>query len=350
MPVSETEIPGAIQHGSAWLLLARLKRFQPLIVSVLSGIATVGALAVALHQFNQQGAGVPMIALVSSGWEFWLAFVAMMFVEPLAGCWIARQSLGIGMESLGPLLRKQALNMLLFSCAGDALFLAWLQKHLDDAKAAFALVCDMAIVSALVNNIATLGLLFLMRGPLQALIGARLDDRAVALAVALAAVPLVLMALRQRLMRSVGVPTMIVALSARTVVHSLLSIATWHFALPMVPLQSWFMLIAARMIFSRLPILPNKDLAFAAVVAILLGPTQQIGSVVAGVALLTLAADALLLLVAPSVTLSRRLGLLGAAEVPLRATEATQPQPALPPDVAGEHRPESVPPGRPALA
>ncbi|WP_010188505.1 hypothetical protein [Sphingomonas sp. PAMC 26605] len=229
-----------------------------------------------------------------------------MLVEPAAGCWIARRQLGTGMETLGPLLRKQSLNMLLFSCAGDALFLAWLQKHLADAKAAFALVCDMAIISALVNNIAALGLLFLMRQPLQALAGARIDDRAVALAVALAAIPLVLMTLRRRLMRSVAAPNMVVALSARTILHSLLSIATWHFALPMVPLESWLMLIAARMIFSRLPLLPNKDLAFAAAVAILLGPTEQIGSVVAGVALLTLAADALMLLVVPSGLRSRR--------------------------------------------
>jgi len=306
MPVNETEISGGILHPSARRVIADLRRFQPLIVSVVGGIATVGALAVALHQFSQQGAGVPMVTLVSSGLGFWVAFVAMMLVEPLAGCWIVRHRLGIGTESLGPLLRKQALNMLLFSCAGDTLFLAWLEKRLGDAKAAFALVCDMAIISALVNNIATLGLLFLMREPLQALAGARIDDRAVALAVALAAIPLVLMTLRQRLMRSVGVTTMVVALGARTIVHSLLSIATWHFALPQVPLQSWLMLIAARMIFSRLPILPNKDLAFAAAVAILLGPTEQIGSAIAGVALLTLAADALMLLVVPSISLSRR--------------------------------------------
>ncbi len=306
MPVNDAAISGGILPPWARRLLDNLRRLQPLILSVVAGIATVGALAVAFHQFSQQGAGVSMVALIMGGWEFWAAFVAMMLVEPAAGCFIARRQLGTGIETFGPLLRKQSLNMLLFSCAGDTLFLAWLQKHLDDAKAAFALVCDMAIISALVNNIATLGLLFLMRQPLQALAGAHIDDWAVALAVALAAIPLVLMTLRQRLMRSVGVPTMVVALSARTIVHSVLSIASWHFALPMVPLQSWLMLIAARMIFSRLPLLPNKDLAFAAAVAILLGPTEQIGSVVAGVALLTLAADALLLLVVPSGLISRR--------------------------------------------
>lgn len=296
MPVIDTGTLNDIAGRSIKRALAVVRRFQPMVISVIGGAATLGGLGVALHQFSQQGSQ-PLVALVTSGFAFWAAFIAMMLVEPAAGYWILRRQLGTGLETIAPLLRKQSLNMLLFSCAGDTLFLAWLQRHIGNAKTALGLVCDMAIVSALVNNVATLALLFLMRGPLQVLAGAQFDDRVVVIAVALAAIPLALITLRQKMVRSVGLPDMVVALSARTVVHSLFSVATWHFALPQVPLQSWLMLIAARMIFSRLPLVPNKDLAFAAAVAILLGPNEQIGSVVAGVALLTLAADALMLLI-----------------------------------------------------
>ncbi|MBX9729707.1 MAG: hypothetical protein K2X59_00115 [Sphingomonas sp.] len=298
MPLADPEVQAPLLIRSAKRAFAELKRFQSLIVSVVGGVATMAALGVALNQFSQQGTQ-PLVALVSSGFAFWAAFAAMMLVEPVAGYWIMRRQLGTGLETMGPLLRKQSLNMLLFSCAGDTLFLAWLQKHLGNTKTALALVCDMAIISALVNNAATLGLLVLMREPLQALAGGRIDDRIVLLAVGLAAIPLVLMTLRQKIQRSVGAPEMVAALGARTILHGLLTIATWHFALPEVPLRTWLMLIAARMIFSRLPVLPNKELAFAAAVAILLGPHEQIGLVVAGVALLTLVADALMLVISP---------------------------------------------------
>ena len=278
-------------------LLVDFRRLQPTIIAILGLAATLASLAFVGAALRQQRLA-PVLAIATSGFGFWTTFVACMVVEPLALCWMMHRLLGTGPETLPPLLRKQALNTLLFGYAGDTLFLAWLGRHIGNARAAVALVFDVAIVSALVNNAATLALLFVMRDRLQALAGAKLDGEVVLLAVAFAAIPLLMIGLRRQMMRSSGIPTIVAALGFRTIAYSLLVAATWHFAMPEVPMRSLLLLTTARMVVCRLPIIPNKDLAFAGSVALFLGPDEKIAAVIAGVALLTLVAELVLLLLA----------------------------------------------------
>ncbi|WP_404368400.1 hypothetical protein AB5I39_14700 [Sphingomonas sp. MMS24-J45] len=292
-------------------VLCELRRLQPAIVAILGIAATIASLAFVAAALHQQGLA-PLLSLATSGLGFWAAFAACMLVEPLALCWMMHRLLGTGAETLPPLLRKQALNTLLFGYAGDTLFLAWLERHIGNARAAFALVFDVAILSALVNNVATLALLFVMRDRLQALAGAKLDDEIVLLAIAFAAIPLVMIGWRRQMMRSAGIATIMTALGFRTVAYSLLVALTWHFAMPEVPLRSLLLLTTARMVVCRLPIIPNKDLAFAGCVALFLGPDEKIAAVISGVALLTLVAELALLLL---------------AQLPARVSTATAPRP-----------------------
>ena len=290
---------GDLRSMTRWYqrLLVDFRRLQPTIIAILGLAATLASLAFVGAALRQQGLA-PVLAIATSGFGFWTTFVACMVVEPLALCWMMHRLLGTGPETLPPLLRKQALNTLLFGYAGDTLFLAWLGRHIGNARAAVALVFDVAIVSALVNNAATLALLFVMRDRLQALAGAKLDGEVVLLAVAFAAIPLLMIGLRRQMMRSSGIPTIVAALGFRTIAYSLLVAATWHFAMPEVPMRSLLLLTTARMVVCRLPIIPNKDLAFAGSVALFLGPDEKIAAVIAGVALLTLGAELVLLLLA----------------------------------------------------
>lgn len=54
-------------------------------------------------------------------------------------------------------------------------------------------------------------------------------------------------------------------------------------------LGTWLLLSAARLLFSRLPFAPNKDLLFANFAILWLGPDQPLSGVVAFTAALTLA-------------------------------------------------------------
>ena len=294
-----------IMTGWCRRLLVDFRRLQPTIIAILGLAATLASLALVGAALRQQGLA-PLYAIATSGFGFWAAFIASAFVEPLTLCWMIHRLLGTGPETLPPLMRKQALNTLLFGYAGDTLFLAWLERHIGNARAAFALVFDVAILSALVNNVATLALLFVMRDRLQALAGAKLDDEVVLLAIAFAVIPLMMIGWRRQMMRSSGIPTIVFALGFRTIAYCLLVAATWHFAMPEVPIRSLLLLTTARMVVCRLPIIPNKDLAFAGCVALFLGPDEKIAAVIAGVALLTLVSELVMLLLAQLLSGSTR--------------------------------------------
>ena len=52
----------------------------------------------------------------------------------------------------------------------------------------------------------------------------------------------------------------------------------WHLALPAVSLSWWLYLATLRMLVSRLPLIPNKDLVFAGVAVFTLGHETDIAS------------------------------------------------------------------------
>ena len=277
-------------------VITEARSLQQRLVALLGLAATLAALGFMINRVSQQGSG-PIIALIGSGFWFWVALIASVVTEPMAEYLIMRRLLGIGSETLAPLLRKQSLNTLLFSYAGDTLFLAWLQKHIGDTRVAFKFVCNLTISSAFVNNIITLGLLLLIWKPIQPVLSARIGDWPMLIAITLTMLPLVLMIWRCRTMPIGELGFLISALSVRTIAHCLLVALAWHLALPQVSLLSLLMLTTGRMVVSRLPIIPNKEIAFAALAATLLGSNQQIVPVIAGVALLTLVIEALFLLV-----------------------------------------------------
>jgi hypothetical protein len=78
--------------------------------------------------------------------------------------------------------------------------------------------------------------------------------------------------------------------AARTVVALLLGALLWHIVLPQISLEIWLELSALRMLVSRLPFVPNNDILFAGLAALLLGHEPKIGALMAMMAAMTLAA------------------------------------------------------------
>lgn len=58
----------------------------------------------------------------------------------------------------------------------------------------------------------------------------------------------------------------------------------WHIALPDVAMGWWLLLCAVRMVISRLPFIPNKDLAFAAAAVFVVGHDLQVGALLTMIA------------------------------------------------------------------
>ena len=74
----------------------------------------------------------------------------------------------------------------------------------------------------------------------------------------------------------------------RLLAGSVLIALTWHFALPDVSIGMWLFLAAGRLLVSRLPLVPNKDLLFANFAIILIGQDRALSELVAFTAALTL--------------------------------------------------------------
>ena len=68
----------------------------------------------------------------------------------------------------------------------------------------------------------------------------------------------------------------------------------WAVTLPAAPLAWWLVLAALRMLVSRLPLLPNKDIVFAGLVAFTIGQTSQVTEMLTMIAALWLVTHLLL--------------------------------------------------------
>ena len=69
----------------------------------------------------------------------------------------------------------------------------------------------------------------------------------------------------------------------------------WAFAMPGVGLGTWILLAAARMLVSRLPFVPNKDLLFAGFAILLIGQGEALTELLSFMAALTLLIHAVLI-------------------------------------------------------
>lgn len=269
------------------------RRCELSITPWLGGFATVLTLAIIAWQLRAQDFGSLASYIPSNPW-FWLALVAAILIEPLCDWLTLRRLLGLGTEAVLPLIRKQSLNDLIFGYLGDAYFMAWLQHRIEDGRRAFAIVCDLAAASSLANSAVTLVMLAVMWAPLRAIAGKGIDTWAGITMLAVILVPAVVLAWsRVRAGTSAGLGTILLFQILRTVAVAMCIALTWHFALPAVPVSAWLLLSAGRMIVSRIPIVPNKDLAFVACATLFAGAHPAVAPMIASVTFLMLTVQAL---------------------------------------------------------
>jgi hypothetical protein len=77
----------------------------------------------------------------------------------------------------------------------------------------------------------------------------------------------------------------------RTLVFIVVSALLWHLVLDQVSLGLWLVLATLRMLVSRLPLLPNKDIVFAGIAVFLLGHDMEIAALMTLMAAISLAGN-----------------------------------------------------------
>ena len=250
---------------------------------------SLGIFGAVLFQLRHlQIAAIP--AMVPRSPLFWLAFAAYYLATPAFDFLIFRRLWGLPPAGFGALTRKFVGNEILMGYIGEVHFYSWARSRLKMVTAPFGAIKDVAILSAVMGNIVTLGVLAAAYPFLDMLhTGVTPKTLVAAVAITLGS-SLVLLMLRGRVLTLGRKDLAFVAAAqlGRVVVTALLPALLWHLALPQIAIGWWILLAAVRLLLSRLPLLPNKDLVFASVTMVLIGRAAAIDDLMAMMASLIL--------------------------------------------------------------
>jgi hypothetical protein len=218
---------------------------------------------------------------------FWLFGLAYFLSVPIADFVIYRRLLAIPPAGFGALVGKQVANEMLIGYSGEVYFYAWAQKFARLKASPFGAVKDVSILSALTGNAIALILLAIatpLIDPLVSVLDSNVDLAAVWWSVAfLLATSFLILLFRTRVFSLPPRELRFVAAvhGARILLSIAAIIAMWIVALPDVDWSWWLFLGMIRVLISRLPFLPNKDLLFAAFAVLAIGRDDDISALLA---------------------------------------------------------------------
>ncbi len=223
---------------------------------------------------------------------FWICLVGSYLATPVSE-WIIYQRLwGLPLLGLVPLLKKQVTNEVVLGYLGEAQLYAWARQRTMMHAAPYGTIKDVSILSAMTGNAATLAMLALAWPYIsKANLGPSAEPIAISIGVILVS-SLVVFSLRQKIFSLPGKNLWWISQIqlARVFIGLVFLAGAWSRLLPEVATM-WILLLAVfRLLISRLPALPNKDIIFAALGVFLFGSDQMIGIAISKVALLTLIA------------------------------------------------------------
>ncbi|MFC3050514.1 hypothetical protein [Kordiimonas pumila] len=201
---------------------------------------------------------------------FYILFLMMYAAQPVAE-WLVYQTLwGPRVKRhFAVFLRMRVYNLALVSYMGEAFLALWGKKNLGlKGRVAASAVKDSNILSALASNSFTLLMLasFFVTGQLEKITNT--DPELVfyikiVVLVGILLVPLVIFFQNRILGVDPATAKKVFTVHLlRLLAVMLLQASQWAVVLPMVPFQTWLLLLTAQMVLTRIPFLPNTDLLF----------------------------------------------------------------------------------------
>lgn len=273
--------------------IEKIRRRWPLVLGGVLTLLMIVALGRELFGSGLQG----LQRTVPSNPLFYIAFALYYLAPPAFDYVIFRKLWRIPLDGLAALHKKRIANEVLLGYSGEAYFYAWARQRTQMVTAPFGAVKDVTILSAIAGNTVTLALVLLVIpfAPSLPALATPGTITASALLMIVMSVPFLIFAKRvfslprQTLWWIYGVHCLRLLSGAVFVAFA------WHWALPGVAFGTWFFLAAARLLASRLPLVPNKELVFASFAIVLIGPGQEVTELLALFAALTLLAHVALI-------------------------------------------------------
>ncbi|HXH16241.1 MAG TPA: hypothetical protein VNJ10_08935 [Sphingomonas sp.] len=237
-----------------------------------------------------------VIGMVPRSPLFWLLFAAGYLALPASEWVIYRRLWRLPPRGFLALLRKRISNEIVAGYSGELYFYAWARKHAALVGTPFGAIKDVSILSAVVANVCTLALAAISWRSLVALhLGT--DAKVMIVSAASIALPsVVALAMRKRLftLKRDELGRIAAIHLLRIVATTVFAAALWAVALPAAPLAWWLVLATLRLLVSRLPLLPNKDIVFAGLVAFTVGQASDVAALLTMIAALWLVTHLLL--------------------------------------------------------
>ncbi len=235
---------------------------------------------------------------------FYLLVAMSYMATPVTEFVIFRRWWPLTPRALAVFSKKRVLNEAIFGYSGDAYLFVWAKKALGAREVGagpLAAVKDVAITSALAGNVATLLMLGLALsmggGPAveEAFTGTAMRSVGFGFAFVISVSLAILLFSRKVMSLSARENTLIFFLHcARLLIGSALLLLAWIIALPEVDVGTWIVLGALRMVVTRLPFVPNKELLFAAIGVTLTGAAApQVAALMAAAGALHLVSHAI---------------------------------------------------------
>jgi hypothetical protein len=264
----------------------------PLVVqrSLLSKWATPTLSAALLVSILWHLRDVQIKQALPSNWIFFAALLGYWMMPILSDFVVYRGLWSIPAEGLIALARKQVGNVLLFDLLGESYFYGWARKKVAMTASPFGAIKDVTILSALVGNLLTLTL-FAVIGP--NLPPGLLGSGGFAIGASIFLVSLVSVAIIVFGRRIFTLPrgqmiwVSLVHLARVIAMMGLMALALSIYGPSQDP-RLFLLLSAMQVMFARLPLFVNADVAFANAVIWILGPEGEVQQTVAMVAVLGL--------------------------------------------------------------
>ncbi len=222
---------------------------------------------------------------------FWLVFVLAYFAQPIMDFVIFRRLWGIPTAGFPALVRKYISNEVLVGYSGELYFYTWARRRAAQdgvpgaiaTGAPFGAIKDVAILSALVGNVVTL-IMFVIAYPMLGRLDLGISGRTLLISIAvLLGSSLAVMLLRGRVFSlRRGQLTFVAGMQLIRVLGATGLLAVmWSLVLPHVVFVDWLILATLRLLISRLPLIPNKDVVFAGVAVLIVGAGSGIAPLMA---------------------------------------------------------------------
>jgi hypothetical protein len=266
--------------------IRQIRSRWPALLGALLSIAMVVGLGIELF-------GEGLLALeqsVPTHPGFYICFLLLYMSPPTFDFVIFRRLWRVPVEGLIALHKKRIANEVVFGYSGEAFFYAWARQRMKMVAAPFGAVKDVSILSAIAGNAITLGMIALAL-PFAATLLTGDQFRTLAWSTGLiVAISLPFLIFSRRVF-SLDRSTLWWVFGVhclRLLCGSTLIALAWHFAMPEVSIGMWLFLAAGRLLVSRLPLVPNKDLLFANFAIILIGQGEALSELVALTAAFTL--------------------------------------------------------------